>query len=172
MMKGCNMLDRLLEELKDYRVVIHREENEGFDEDAFTLEVLNDSDQEEDHLLITYNGFSYEVIFGGNSLHYQAGYEEDLYFMLKEISQILENRKCSVSLYYNTDDFPKLMAGGFLNRKDVEGKTMEEIFRYVFANPELKNKIEVNGGKAVFRYFDPSGNRSVEIEKRKKEDLH
>ena len=47
-------------------------------------------------------------------------------FRCKDVQTTL-SRKCSVSLFYNTDDFPKCMAGGFMKAKDIRGKSIDEV---------------------------------------------
>ena len=163
--------ERILEEIAERRYVIHRYEEKEFGylgPEGYALEVVNATGNQEDSLFIEYDGTRYSLYFGGNFETFIPEYEEDVYAMLKEISDILNSRKCSVSLFYNTDDFPKCMAGGFMKAKDIRGKSIDEVFRYVFMAKELKDKLEINGGRADYRYFDTSKNETVHIDKKKR----
>ena len=74
---------------------------------------------------------------------------------------------CAASLYYNTDDFPKLLSTSFCKRSETK-EGPEKIFDLVYRLDDYREKLENNGGKAVFRFWDPSLNFETEILKKEK----
>ena len=166
-----DIYERLMEELEERNYIIHKGDENGYEylkKEGYSIEVLNDSQNEEDHLFIEYDETKYALYLAGEFETYTPEFEEDVYVFLKDIKDILSGKKCSVKLFYNTDDFPKCRAGGFMKDKDVRGKDVDEIFRYVFLSKTLKDKLDVNGGRADFSYFDPSKNFVIDIEKKTK----
>ena len=162
---------RILDEIEGFEYHVHRNDEEDFSflgNDGYSIEVYNSEKKEEDSLFVEYDNRKYTIYFADNYEEFFPEYEEDVYFMLKEISALLHNKKCSVSLYYNTDGFLKCMSGGFMSSKELKDKDVKEVFRYIYMNKDLKDKLEINGGRADYKYFDDSLNRSVTIEKTKK----
>ena len=163
--------DSLINEIEGYSYQVHHKDEVSFSylgEEDTCIEVINPDGDEEDNLYIDFNEYKAVLSFANNQEEYQLGYEEDLYFLLRDIKDILEDKKCSLSLYYHADAFMKCLAGGFLKAKDAEGKEVKEIFRFVYLNEELKTKIETNGGRLDIRYWDTSLNSSLEVGKKKK----
>ncbi|MBQ1900556.1 MAG: hypothetical protein II153_06565 [Erysipelotrichaceae bacterium] len=164
-----DIYEKILEEIEERRYVIHHGDEKEFEylkKDGYAIEVVNETGNEEDSLFIEYFEGKYALFFAGTFETYIPEYEEDVYVLLKDISDILNSRKCAVSLFYNTDDFPKCMASGFMKAKDVKGKSIDEVFRYVFMSKTLKDKIDINGGRADYRFFDTSKNESILIDKK------
>ncbi|MBQ6335069.1 MAG: hypothetical protein IJI46_08385 [Erysipelotrichaceae bacterium] len=153
----------------DYR--IHRKGEKGFedlkDEDLM-IEVINK--EGDDDLTIEFSEGEYSLFFGGDHDHFDPAYDDEIYWFIDLLDDILHNNRCAALLYYNTDDFPRLLATSFCKAKDAE-QPVEKLFSYVMELQDYKAKLENNGGKMIFRFWDPSLNKEELIEKKGKTAL-
>ena len=166
--------ERIIEELEGRNYKIHHQDELSYDylgQDGYSIEVLNDSGLEEDSLFIEYDGVKYAILFNNCFEEFYPEYEEDIYFMLREVRDIFAGKKCAALLYYNADGFLKLLASGFMKEKEVKGKKAEEVFRYIYMSNTLAERIKVNGGKAVFRFWKEDQNIEIEIPKEEKKNF-
>ena len=166
--------ERIIEELEGRNYKIHHQDELSYDylgQDGYSIEVLNESGLEEDSLFIEYDGVKYAILFNNCFEEFYPEYEEDIYFMLREVRDIFDGKKCAALLYYNADGFLKLLASGFMKEKEVKGKKAEEVFRYIYMANTLAERIKVNGGKAVFRFWKEDQNIEIEIPKEEKKNF-
>ena len=77
-----------------------------------------------------------------------------------------EDKKCAISLFCNEDKALRLLASAMVSRKEAECRSTEEIFEYVYRLDEYRRKLEENGGKASYRYWDASLNKEVILPER------
>ena len=166
--------ERIIEELEGRNYKIHHQDELSYDylgQEGYSIEVLNESGLEEDSLFIEYDGVKYAILFNNCFEEFYPEYEEDIYFMLREVRDIFAGKKCAALLYYNADGFLKLLASGFMKEKEVKDKKAEEVFRYIYMANTLAERIKVNGGKAVFRFWKEDQNIEIEIPKEEKKNF-
>ena len=157
--------EAVLDVLADYDHSVHHNDEKGYehlgDEDVSITVRNGDSD---DEILIEFSDGKIALFFGNDHDHFDPSYDDEVYWLVDLLDDLLHNRRCAASLYYNTDDFPKLMATSFCKKKETS--SYEKVFDYVLKLSGYKEKLMNNGGKVVYRFFDPSLNFEEKIEKK------
>jgi hypothetical protein len=160
--------ERIIELLGECRYEVHRGDEKDYahlKEGDFSITVINEKG--DDDMVIEYSGGEIILLFANEHAHFDPSYDDELYWFIDLAEDIMNDRKCAASLYYNTDDFPKLLSTSFCKRSETK-EGPEKIFDLVYRLEDYREKLENNGGKAVFRFWDPSLNFEREIPKKEK----
>ena len=156
------------EAIGEHEYIIHHRDEKGFDhlsDDGMTIEVLNEN--KGDELFIEFNGTEARLFFGNNHDHFSTSFDDEIYWLVDLIEDILNNRMCACSLYgYRENDREKLLGSGFVRNKDLKENSVDKVFEYVYGIEEYKLMLDHNGGKAIISYWDPSKNYVIELEKK------
>lgn len=153
-------LDEILSGLQNYNVEVHKsgEDNEEYkylENGDVCITILNPY---QDNKLFIDLDDEFTLTYCQCHCHYFAdtdGYRE----VTKDIYAILKNDSCSSSLYCGNP--PKWLGSSFIQKSQIE--SVEKNFHFVLKIAEFKKKLDVQGGKAEYHFWNPIDDRIVDI---------
>ena len=160
--------EKVIDLLEGYPYKIHRNDEEDYaqlSDDDLCIEVINRNDE---NLFIEFRSNEVKVNFYFHEDRFDISYDDEIYWLIGLLDDILHNRRCAGCLFYRDDEFYKLMGSCFCKKSDID-KSVEEVFSFIFELDEYRKKLEINSGKASYVFWDPSLNKEVPINK--KEEL-
>lgn len=84
--------------------------------------------------------------------------------MLRTIDDILNGRKCVISISYNQEEKPHYLGSQLTSSAHALNTPIEELFGFIYTIPEFRKKLNRFGGKAHIQFWDPSMDQSMVIE--------
>ena len=160
--------EAVIEALSEYRYRIHHGDEAAYDhlkDDGLTIEVINEN--KGDEMLIEFNGGEVSLFFGDNHDHFDPHYDDEIYWLIDLLEDLLENRKCVCSLYgYEGEGREKILATGFIRKRELQEKSLDEIFEYVYRIADYKKMIDEKGGKVTVKFWDAGLNYEKDIGKK------
>ncbi len=134
------------------------------DSEGHQIEILNaDSGS---HLRIVFDRYEATLFFCDNHEHFDAGYDDEIYWLTELIEDLLLNRRCAASLIINKEDgSQQLLATSFVSRKEVRAAAYDKIFDDALKLDHFEKLIGNCEARIVLRFWDPSFNRDIILPK-------
>lgn len=119
------------------------------------------------HLHIAFGQYEATLFFCDNHEHFDISYDDEIYWLIGLIEDLLNNTRCGASLFiYKDDGSEQLLATSFASRKDVRNASFEKIFEDVMKIDRFSDLIDKNGGRIICRFWDSSFNREIALPKK------
>lgn len=157
--------EKVLELTQDYEHRIHHQIEDGENkDDYFSLEIINKTGT--DNLFIHFNPFEITLFFADNHDHFDPNYDDEIYWLIDLIEDILNNKRCASSISCLKENGPQLLSTCFCSRKEADENDIDKTFDLLFKMPQAKEALEKNGGIVNYRFWDSSLNKEISIAKK------
>jgi len=162
-------LDEILSRLGTYDFEVHKsgEHNEEYkylENGCVCITILNPY---QDNKLFIDLDDEFTLTYCQCHCHYFADIDNYMRLM-EDIYAILKNDSCSSSLYCGNQK--EWLGSSFIQKSEIE-QPVEKNFHFVLKISEFKKKLNAQGGKAEYLFWNPVDDRTVNILPKKKIQL-
>ena len=107
----------------------------------------------------------FTLSFGAYHEHFGC-FLMDYQQLTDEIKGILANKVASASIYCHYEEQLEWMGSCTIAADEVEHKSVEQVFSYVYQIREFRDRLEKYGGEVHYIFWDSAYDRVINIEKR------
>ena len=161
-----NTLDKreeLCELLSGYSYEIHQKDNGEYhylEEGDICITVQN-----MDGSKVMYLDLEEEFTLSFGAFHAHFGcFLMDYQQLTDEIKGILANKVASASIYCHYEEQLEWMGSCTIATDEVEHKSVEQIFSYVYRIREFRERLEKYGGEVRYEFWDSAHDKIMKIE--------
>lgn len=154
-------LEEILSVLQDYNFEVHRggEDNEEYsylEKGCVCITVLNP--YQDSKLFIDLDD-EFTLTYAQCHCHYFSDMDE-YRLLMEDLNAILKNHICSYSLYCGENK--KWLGSSFIPKSQIQ-QSVKKNFHFALKISEFRNKLNVQGGKVEYRFWNPADDLTVEI---------